>query len=291
MTFAIYSGLVAILAITLVALGRKWQLKPKHYLPWTVAMAAVSCGVLAAILHLQPDSPWWLALSVALGVSYVVTIVGILYCFFRDPERSPPRDDSQIVSPADGTIVYVKKIENGRFPFAVKNNNTIPLSDFVDAGFVPNEGVQIGIAMNFLNVHVNRSPISGIVKMVRRIPGEFKSLKHIASLLENERVLMVVQNRDLEIGMVQIASRLVRRIVPYVAVGQPIPQGCRVGVIRFGSQVDVLIPATPGIEVAVQAGDNVTAGESVIATHKIPNLSSVSIRSAEADHAVAAQVG
>jgi phosphatidylserine decarboxylase len=192
-------------------------------------------------------------------------MMAILYCFFRDPSRTAPGDDTQIVSPADGTILYIKPIDDGYFPFAIKGRNKIPLSDFVDAGFVPEQGVQIGIGMNFLNVHVNRSPISGTVKMVRRIPGKFASLKHVASLLENERVLMVVENKDIALGIVQIASRLVRRIVPYVAEGQHVAQGQRLGMIRFGSQVDLLIPQHPGLQLVAAVGDEVTAGESVLA--------------------------
>jgi phosphatidylserine decarboxylase len=290
MTLASYFILVGLLTLSITAMGRKWQLKPKHYLPWAAAMAVLGCVALTAIFSVSPATPWWLTTALALGVGYAASIGAILYFFFRDPERESPQDDSQIVSPADGTIVYIKKIENGRFPFAVKNNNTIPLSEFVAADFVPQEGVQIGIAMNFLNVHVNRSPISGVVKLVRRIPGEFKSLKHIASLLENERVLMVVKGQHLEIGMVQIASRLVRRIVPFVAEGQLIPQGCRVGVIRFGSQVDLLIPATPGVDVTVQVGDEVTAGETVIATHKFASQSGVNSSDSAASTAAVASL-
>lgn len=268
MNVSTYLVFLGAMAVTIVLLGRKWQLKPKHYLPWLAAMAALGYAVQAAVTRFGPAMDWWLIAGVMLGVCYGVTAGTILYCFFRNPERTAPGDDRQIVSPADGTIVYIKQIENGRFPFAVKGKNKIPLSDFIDADFVPDQGTQIGIAMNFLNVHVNRSPISGTVRQVRRIPGAFKSLKHIASLLENERVLMVVENDELTIGMVQIASRLVRRIVPYVAEGQLIPQGQRVGAIRFGSQVDLLIPATPGLEIAVKVGDEVTAGETVLVTHK-----------------------
>jgi phosphatidylserine decarboxylase len=261
-----YLILVSVLTASLVALGRKWQLKPEHYLPWVAAMIAFGCAALAWITRISPAMPWWLAVGLSLGGCYALSAAAILYCFFRDPDRTAPGNDRQLVSPADGTIVYVKKIDNGRFPFAVKGKNTIPLRDFVDADFVPDQGTQIGIAMNFLNVHVNRSPISGTVEMVRRIPGKFASLKHIASLLENERVLMVVKNGDLELGMVQIASRLVRRIVPYVVPGQCVAQGERVGMIKFGSQVDLLIPHTPGLEIAARVGDEVTAGESVLAT-------------------------
>jgi phosphatidylserine decarboxylase len=257
-----------ILATSMVMLGRKWQLKPRHYLPWMLAMVFVGCFILAGLARGLPFIPAWLAVGLSLGTCYLMTLCAILYCFFRDPNRTAPGDDSRIISPADGTIVYIKPIDNGLFPFAVKGRNKIPLSDFVDGGFVPEHGVQIGIGMNFLNVHVNRSPISGTVKMVRRIPGTFASLKHLASLLENERVLTIVQNKDFALGIVQIASRLVRRISPYVAEGQHIVQGQRLGIIRFGSQVDLLIPKQSGLQVVAAIGDEVTAGESVLATRR-----------------------
>jgi phosphatidylserine decarboxylase len=262
---------VAILATSMFMLGRKWQLKPRHYLPWIILMSVVGCFTLTTLARAVPLVPAWLAVGLSLATCYLLTMMAILYCFFRDPSRTAPGDDARIVSPADGTILYIKRIDDGYFPFAVKGRNKIPLSDFVDAGFVPEQGVQIGIGMNFLNVHVNRCPISGTVKMVRRIPGKFASLKHVASLLENERVLMVVENKDLALGIVQIASRLVRRIVPYVAEGQHVGQGQRLGMIRFGSQVDLLIPQRPGLQVVAAVGDEVTAGESVLATCRDPH--------------------
>ena len=221
-------------------------------------------ATLTCLTRAWPTLDSWLALGATLALCYGLTLATILLIFFRDPDRTVRRDDCQLLSPADGTIVYVKQIENGRFPFAVKGRNNIPLSDFVDANFVPERGTQIGIAMNFLDVHVNRCAMGGKVKLVRRIPGKFASLRQIASLLENERVLMVIENDALVVGMVQIASRLVRRIVPYVAVGNEVAQGQRVGAIRFGSQVDLLIPEMPGLEVLAKVGDTVTAGETVL---------------------------
>jgi phosphatidylserine decarboxylase len=259
-----YVGLVGLLAVSIVLLARKWQMKPKHVVPWLVVVTAICSFAMFAVTSAWPQVPPWLAAGGSLALGYGLSLAAILYCFFRDPERTSPGDDQLLVSPADGTIVYIKAIEDGRFPFAVKGNNTIPLSDFADAEFAPHQGLQIGIAMNFLNVHVNRSPLSGVVKMVRRIPGDFASLRHIASLLENERMLLAIENEQITVGMVQIASRLVRRIVPYVEVGQRIAQGERVGMIRFGSQVDLLIPAEAGLDIVVQVGDEVTAGESVL---------------------------
>ncbi len=255
-----------VLLLLLPAAAVKWELKPKHFAPWSLLMAAMgfaityfgvqTYGALAGVLF-----------AIASGVIAVAASIGaIMYVFFRDPERQPPMDDNVLVSPADGTVVYIKEIEDGRFPFAVKNNNTIPLSEFAQADLVPGRGIQIGIAMNFLNVHVNRSPIQGTVKMVKPIGGKFLSLKHLHALLENERTLMVFENDNLKVGIVQIASRLVRRIVPYVKEGQVVAQGERVGMIKFGSQVDLLIAYREDLVVKVRVGDEVTAGESVVMT-------------------------
>jgi phosphatidylserine decarboxylase len=259
-----FLAIVIALSASIIGLGRKWQIKPIHYQVWLLAMLAIGAATLTGITHVWPTVGSWLAVGASIAICYGLTLVMILYFFFRDPDRQVQLDERQLVSPADGTIVYIKQIEDARFPFAVKGRKTIPLSEFVDADFVPERGTQIGIAMNFLNVHVNRSPIKGTVKLVKRIPGKFTSLREIAALLENERTLMVVENDRIALGIVLIASRLVRRIVSYVMPGEVIEQGQRIGAIRFGSQVDLLIPEVPGMEIIAKVGDDVMAGESVL---------------------------
>ncbi|MCU0713838.1 MAG: phosphatidylserine decarboxylase [Pirellula sp.] len=256
----------ALSLLLLLAAAFKWELKPKHSIPWSLLIAAIGF----AITYLA-DSNFgtWPSVAIAMACvvgSVVASIGAILFFFFRDPERKSPLDETVLVSPADGTVVYVKEIEDGRFPFAVKNNNRIPLSEFSQENLIPDRGIQIGIAMNYLNVHVNRSPISGTVRMVKPIGGKFLSLKHIHALLENERALMVFENENLKVGIVQIASRLVRRIVPYVKEGQTIKQGDRVGMIKFGSQVDLLIAYRADLSIKVKVGDELVAGESIVMT-------------------------
>lgn len=229
-------------------------------------MAAVGFGLSFAGQRLWPDMSGWLIFVISVGCALTLTVLTILFFFFRDPERHAPQQPGQIVSPADGRVVYIKEIQQGKFPFAVKGHNSIPLREFATVDLIPDRGIQIGIAMNFLNVHVNRSPIGGQITMARGIPGVFASLKHIASLLENERFLMVTEGHGLRVGIVQIASRLVRRIVPYVAEGDQVEQGQRVGMIRFGSQVDVLLAHRDDLHVLAQVGDEVTAGETVLMT-------------------------
>ncbi len=250
----------------LAGIAHKWELKTRHYLPWSTLMGLLAGAAIYGLAGMLPQVPAVLFAVPLLAIAAVASVGAILFFFFRDPERTPPQRADQIVSPADGTVVYVHKIQDGRFPFAVKNNNRIPLLEFAQADLVPDQGVQIGIAMNYLNVHVNRSPIAGAVRMVKAVPGKFQSLKHIHSLLENERALLVFENEHLKVGIVQIASRLVRRIVSYVEEGQILAQGDRVGMIKFGSQVDVLVEHRTDLNIQVQVGDEVTAGESVLMT-------------------------
>lgn len=257
---------VVLILVLLCAAATKWELKPKHFLPWSVLMAILGGAATYAGNHFLGNVPGVVIGIASIIVAIIASIGAILFFFFRDPERQPPNDPGIIVSPADGTVVYVKEIEDGRFPFAVKNNNTIPLSEFSQADLIPSRGIQIGIAMNYLNVHVNRSPIAGRVKMLKPIGGKFLSLKHLHALLENERTLMVFENDNLQVGIVQIASRLVRRIVPYVQEGQTIEQGQRVGMIKFGSQVDLLIAYREDLQVKVAVGDELVAGESIVMT-------------------------
>ena len=246
--------------------AKKWELKTRHFLPWSFLMAALGFVLTYYLTQALPNVPAFLFAIPIFVLAGVASVGAIMFFFFRDPERDPPCQDDIIVSPADGTVIYIKEIEDGRFPFAVKNNNTIPLSEFSQAELIPERGIQIGIAMNYLNVHINRSPIRGVVKMVQPVPGKFESLKHIHALLENERALLVFENDNLKVGIVQIASRLVRRIVSYVEPGQELQQGDRVGMIKFGSQVDVLLAYREDLKVQVSVGDEVVAGETTIMT-------------------------
>jgi len=154
----------------------------------------------------------------------------------------------------------------GDFPIAIKGKNKIPLSEFTGEDFISDRGIQIGIAMSFIHVHVNRSPIQGKISKIRRVPGEFNSLKHINSLLENERVFTQINSKNLKIGIVQIASRLVRRIESYKNENDNVEIGERIGIIKFGSQVDLLID-NPDVKINIKLGDEVKAGFSVLAEY------------------------
>ena len=118
--------------------------------------------------------------------------------------------------------------------------------------------------MNLMDVHVNRAPIAGRVRLVTRVPGTFGSLRKPEMAASNERVTTVIETGNLQVAMVQIASRLVRRIAVFVSEGEELGLGQRVGAIRFGSQVDLLLPSERHISLAVEVGDRVLAGRTIV---------------------------
>lgn len=241
-------------------------MNPKKSIPWSVLMV-----ILGTLLLFYLDKEFGqlnqiVKFTIAAVIPIIISIITVAYFFFRDPDRIPPKVDNAILSPADGKVIYIKEIINGEFPVAVKGKNKIPLSDFTSVDFIPNKGIQIGIAMSFLHVHVNRSPIEGEVVKIKRVPGLFNSLKHINSLLENERVFMQINSSKINLGIVQIASRLVRRIDSYKKENDKVALGERIGIIKFGSQVDLLIDKEK-VEILTKVGEEVQAGLTVLAKY------------------------
>jgi len=199
----------------------------------------------------------------------LITASIVFWRFYGDPERIPPEDENAIISPADGKVIYVKKIVKGKIPFSEKKGSKFSLKDLIQTDMIQNGGYLIGIGMNILDVHVNRAPISGKITLLKHIKGAFLSLKIKEAVIQNERVLIVIENEVIKLGTVQIASRLVRRIVPFIREDQEIKRGERIGMIRFGSQVDVIIPHHSTLQIKVIPGEKVKAGTSIIATTKL----------------------
>lgn len=200
-----------------------------------------------------------------------LTFSWILFRFYRDPERKIPNQKGMIVSPADGRIRYMVQVKKGQIGFSSKGNKRIPFSDVIPSTpFNSQDFMLIGIEMNLLDVHVNRAPISGRIVYLKHIPGKFLSLRGCTFLTQNERLFTMIENEKIHIGMLQIASRLVRRIVCYRKLGQVVECGERIGMIRFGSQVDVLIPLREDIRFYVAPGNYVKAGESILARYSHP---------------------
>jgi phosphatidylserine decarboxylase len=264
MTWEIFLSSLILSLILLFPLGIKWEIPRKTLLPASFLIGAVAALI---VRSLAGDRGVLFYQIVMLELFIIVGISAslLLWRFFRDPERVPPEDRNAILSPADGKVIYAKKIEKGAISYLEKNGKKFLLQDFVQSDALPGEGYLIGISMNFLNVHVNRAPIDGRISMVQHIRGRFLSLKWKEAVAQNERALTVIDNGHFKVGVVQIASRLVRKIVVYLQEGHTVQKGQRIGMIRFGSQVDLILPEFSSIGIEIKPGDNVKAGVSVVA--------------------------
>ena len=270
MTMLIFISGLLLALLTLVPLSVKWELEKKITLPATVIIGILSGSIVCGIFAFWSLS-FYQAILLELILIGAISSLLLLWRFYRDPERVPPADEKVILSPADGQIKYIKIIEEGQIPFSEKKGRTFSLVDFVKADVLPKGGYLIGISMTYLDVHVNRAPISGRVSLLKHIKGDFISLKKKEAVVQNERNLIIIDNEQFKLGIVQIASRLVRKIIPYIKEGQEIQKGTRIGVIRFGSQVDVILSDLPSIRINVNPGEKVKAGLSIIATVEEPD--------------------
>lgn len=246
--------------VTGLPLAWKWELGMARCAV-TLAVLAVLAGLVAGLAGVDGTvggfAVWALALAAAAAI--------VLWRFYRDPERTPPEGEDLVISPAEGQVIYVKRSADGELPMAEKHGRRYLLDELTRTPLASDEAVVIGIALSFLDVHVNRAPVPGKVLVQRRFPGPFGSLKDPAAVFVNERATTVLEHRGMQIAVVLIASRLVRRIVSYVKEGEDVSLGQRIGVIRFGSQVDLVLPARPGLDVVVEPGQRVRAGETIVA--------------------------
>ena len=251
--------------ILLLPFAVKWELRLAIVLPGSLVIGLVSGVIVSLIAHYMN---FGIFLHVAMNITLILTIalVYMLFRFYRDPDRTPPENENYILSPADGRVKYIKKIEKGEVPYSEKNGRSFALNEFTQSSGITQDGYLIGIAMDYLDVHVNRAPMSGTIRLIKHIRGVFLSLKRPESVFKNERAFTIIDDGTYSIGIVQIASRLVRRIIPYYREGQIIAKGARMGVIKFGSQVDVVLPQRDGLQIKTEIGDKVKAGITVIAT-------------------------
>jgi len=263
MFVSIVAGGLLALALAL-PLAWKWELGMRR-VGLAVTALAVASACVVAVLDAIAGLSALLAGALVCGLTLASAFGILAYRFYRDPERTAPADDNAVISPADGEVVYIRHSHEGRLPAVNKKGREYDLVELTKTPLRERDAVVIGIAMSFLDVHVNRAPIAGEVAFRKHFPGRFGSLGRPEMVYENERATTVIRRGSLEIAVVQIASRLVRQIAAYVDVGEKVAPGQRIGVIRLGSQVDVVVPAREGLEVAVQPGDRVRAGETVLA--------------------------
>jgi phosphatidylserine decarboxylase len=193
---------------------------------------ALGLAAVAAIL-------WKLTGSYSLTAIPLVLAAFFLW-FFRDPAREIPAGAGQIVSPADGVVTEAEWIET-----------------------VAGSRLRLSIFLSVFDVHVNRSPVAGTVKIVELREGGFQNAMKPESVLTNEQTLVVIDAGGYDVGFKQIAGLLARRIVCNVKVGDTVARGQRVGLIKFGSRVDVLMPAEANLK--VKMGSRVKGGSTVLA--------------------------
>tara|TARA_B100000963_G_scaffold316466_1_gene296300 strand:- start:17478 stop:18128 length:651 start_codon:yes stop_codon:yes gene_type:complete len=189
-----------------------------------------------------------LLFSKFLGTVFIIITIWVYY-FFRDPERVSIDDDNYLVSPADGLITSISE-QTGPIELQLENTTYTKISIF----------------MNVFNCHVNRTPLSGKVQEINYKPGKFINASLDKASEENERNYYKIKcdKSGEEIIIVQIAGLIARRIVCEVEQGQTIKQGERIGMIRFGSRVDIYFKNKKPL---AKIGQNVVAGESLIASN------------------------
>lgn len=201
----------------------------------TIAGIPLALAVAASIV--------WPAVYTVLPAIVLAVIFAILLWFFRDPRRNPPAGEGLFLSPADGEVV---EVEQTRAPC-----------------FLEGEVLKIGIFMSLFDVHVNRAPVEGQVALVKYVPGQFLQAFRPEAAQLNEHNFVGLESRYGRVLVNQIAGIMARRIVCWVRPGQGLRAGERLGVIKFGSRVEVYLPL--GAKPAVQLGEQVHAGLTVVA--------------------------
>lgn len=186
----------------------------------------------------------------------LLALSGGVFAFFRDPERVVPQNNSWILSPADGLVSMIAEVDP---PAELQGDDGTGL-----IGLPEGKVTRISIFMSVFDVHINRAPIGGVVRRLIYIPGKFMNADLDKASDENERQHILMERGDgVAIGFTQIAGLVARRIVPFVKPGDMVAVGQRVGLIRFGSRVDVYLPA--GTDAKVLIGQKMIAGETVLA--------------------------
>ncbi len=202
-----------------------------------IAIAAVvAAGAFAFAISRRSWGLWLVAfvlLLLALWVAY----------FFRDPERTGERGPTLVVSPADGKLIMITEVN--------------------EPSFIQGRAIRLSIFMNVFNVHVNRYPVSGVVRFIHYNKGKFFNAAAEKSSLENEQMSVGIETGKHRVLMRQIAGLIARRIVTYSKLGEMARQGDRMGIIRFGSRVDVFLPI--GSQVRAKLGDATMAGVTILA--------------------------
>lgn len=201
-----------------------------------IAIAAIVAVGVFGVALLRRSWPLWL-------LAFALTVIALWVAyFFRDPERVGERGERLVIAPADGKVVMITQVD--------------------EPTFMKERAIRISIFMNVFNVHVNRYPVSGVVRLVDHTPGRFMNAATEKSSLENEQTSIGIEVGSNHVLVRQIAGLIARRIVTDSKVGDRVQQGARMGLIRFGSRVDVFLPI--GAVLRVKEGDATFAGTTVL---------------------------
>ena len=230
----------------------EWGFPPIH--PEGRKFGLIAIGIaLVFLLLLDWEIVGWPMLMLSIGV----------FAFFRDPERVVPQGERLIVSPADGLVSLIAQVSP---PVELQGTDQDGRP-----GLGSEPVTRISIFMSVFDVHINRAPIAGTIRRIIYIPGAFMNADLDKASEDNERQHILVERADGGVlGFTQIAGLIARRIVPFVKPGDIVAAGQRVGLIRFGSRVDVYLPA--GTEPKVLPGQRVVAGETILAETGIAGL-------------------
>jgi phosphatidylserine decarboxylase len=216
----------------------KWRFPSVH--PEGRKFAVISGGITLFAFLMSWEFVAWLLVGLTIWV----------LAFFRDPIRTTPRGDKLIVAPADGLITLIARVPP---PPELRGPD----------GLGDEEMVRVSIFMSVFDVHINRSPIAGTIRRIFYVPGKFLNADLDKASEDNERQHFMVEGFDgTRVGFTQIAGLVARRIMSFMREGDAVQAGQRVGLIRFGSRVDVYLPAGTGPRVLL--GQRAIAGETVI---------------------------
>ena len=220
------------------ATGAKWQFPPVH--PEGRKFALIAGAICLFFAWMAWETLAWPMAGVTVWV----------LAFFRDPKRTVPQGDGYVISPADGMVCLIQHVP--------------PPPELAGEGRLGDANLtRVSVFMSVFDVHINRTPIAGTIKDVVYIAGKFVNADLDKASEDNERQHILVERGDgVRIGFTQIAGLIARRIVPFVKPGDMVMAGQRIGLIRFGSRVDVYLPAGTAPKVAL--GQRCVAGETVL---------------------------
>lgn len=236
----------------------------KRYLYTDNILLGSSGAVVSLIIYHFIDIPFWVIVPFLSGTILLILFIALfLFRFFRNPKRTIPGDKDDIVSGADGRVIYIKELEKDQIPVTIKKMRLSNISEITKTELLKQPCYLIGIAMTLFDVHMNRAPIDGKIVLIKHTDGTAIGLNTPTSTITNERNTIVIQRNDgIIAGVVQIAARGVRRCIVTSELNDFVARGAIIGKIRWGSQLDMIIPRN--CEIYIREGEQVFAGKTII---------------------------